>query len=1022
MYIRLCQSLSFAIYFASALSHLGDESVRTDDYSDESGDRASQHPEQPSTLAYPWASAEVFNISVNGQSLWNGSGATPVRSEDTRDLNVNETPLLPSVPEWPNRSVYVPRPPLHRVASPPRPHQFLSVREADTGLNQSNSAASRHGRQKGTEAPQNPTNLGQQLVFSLDMQPRPARSRRLSSQQKEINAKRRSHGWQTCERHKRLKKFCPCNVPAVELEKLAQASTSYASGRGSAKQDENTSAESMHAEKLRPLKRRRIGQIETISGEDQESLVTTFLKMRGPNSHDPLASLVESTTETSCLSNCSRPLRVRVSAEEHDVAPVEDYYTYSVKAQDEPQLDLSCETEGLYSNSKPSPRLTRYPGSANLLLIPHRREITREQLVNEVKGIYANLAMAENKFVEINSQKSSTTGYLGNELLQDLITLHRNLLHEHHDFFLASQHPLSNPALRHLAAQYAMPTQMWHRGIHSFMELLRHRVPDSLDHMLALEMESALPFEDTLIGSLGDLTRYRMAIEEADLRDRDVWSGVARMWYNRAADRRLDTGSISPPLAVLAHLDSEPLEPERDQRRDSTSNEDKIDHCGSAPRERVENIVTHPSAWDDNTADHAREHSTGYFDLQAHQLEYFPGAEDSGLVPEGFNDNDPGLEAGNKSVRDQRLDPEEPRPLTDDFLLTGQSYWHYPELGGDLPWFSGQPGSGQEEPQSIVGNPDEVTFNEWIEVDGYDDMDLGLVLHNEDALSPVQADTIPSNDDYLPGMDWTVQFFAVVPRPLSIGTAETLLNVIREGVLSEERGESDITRNEKRHKSQEIKACCHNNLFRTETDVDRTEKAANTVTADLVMADFARHIPKTAEPKSVIPELEIDLQSRPFCLPNDTTNHCASLDMAKRSQKNSNYGKTGTATELSGIAERLESSIKATVNVAQYPVKVVLMISTLILTSLTRLGRPIDGVSALPTALHIYGRLLAEKSRHVLQHMSSPRMSLLLLGLTFGPGSDMSSIRREWRRLIDLWTVCFYMIMQTFQGCGRLRW
>jgi hypothetical protein len=271
-------------------------------------------------------------------------------------------------------------------------------------------------------------------------------------------------------------------------------------------------------------------------------------------------------------------------------------------------------------------------------------------------------------------------------------------------------------------------------------------------------------------------------------------------------------------------------------------------------------------------------------------------------------------------------------------------------------------------------------------------------------------------------MDWTVQFFAVVHRPLPIDTTENLLNITREGVMSEERRESDITRNEKRHESQNVKACCHNNLVRTEMDVDRTEEAANTVTADLVIADFARHIPKTAEPKSVIPKPEIDLQSKPFHLLNDTTNHCASLDMAEQSNKNCNYTKVGTATKLPVIAERLESSIKATANVAQYPLKAVLMIFMLILTSLTPLGRPIDGVSALPIAMHLYGRLLAEKSRHMLQHMPSPRMSLPLLGLILEPSSGISSTRREWRQVIDLWIVCLHMVVRSFQGCGRLRW
>jgi hypothetical protein len=263
------------------------------------------------------------------------------------------------------------------------------------------------------------------------------------------------------------------------------------------------------------------------------------------------------------------------------------------------------------------------------------------------------------------------------------------------------------------------------------MELLRHRLPDSLDHMLAfvylvlaLEMEPTLSFEETWIESLGDLARYSMAIEEADLRDREVWSGVARMWYNRAADERLDTGSISPPLAVLARLDSELLESERDRRRSSTSNDDNIDHYGSTPRSGVDNIVTHPSAWDDNTAGRAQEDSTGYFDLQAYQLEHFPGAEDLGLMPEDFNDNDPGLEAGNRSVRDRLLNPGEPQPLPEDFLPRGQvyaSYWYDPELGGDFPWFCGQPGSDQEAPQSAVDNPDEIAFNGWVGVDWYDD-------------------------------------------------------------------------------------------------------------------------------------------------------------------------------------------------------------------------------------------------------------------------------------------------------------
>lgn len=70
--------------------------------------------------------------------------------------------------------------------------------------------------------------------------------------------------------------------------------------------------------------------------------------------------------------------------------------------------------------------------------------------------------------------------------------------------------------------------------------------------MMALLMESVPSFEETWIECLGDLARYRMAIEESDMRDREVWAGVARMWYDKAADKSPNVGRIQHHLAVLA--------------------------------------------------------------------------------------------------------------------------------------------------------------------------------------------------------------------------------------------------------------------------------------------------------------------------------------------------------------------------------------------------------------------------------------------------------------------------------------
>jgi hypothetical protein len=157
---------------------------------------------------------------------------------------------------------------------------------------------------------------------------------------------------------------------------------------------------------------------------------------------------------------------------------------------------------------------------------------------------------------------SDATSRLASDHWQALIALHRTLLHEHHDFFLASQHPSASPALRRLAAKYSMPARMWKHGIHSFLELLRRRLPESIDYMLAfiylayqmmaLLYETVPAFEDTWIECLGDLGRYRMAIEDENPRDRETWAGVARSWYSKAADKNPSVGRLYHHLAILA--------------------------------------------------------------------------------------------------------------------------------------------------------------------------------------------------------------------------------------------------------------------------------------------------------------------------------------------------------------------------------------------------------------------------------------------------------------------------------------
>lgn len=205
---------------------------------------------------------------------------------------------------------------------------------------------------------------------------------------------------------------------------------------------------------------------------------------------------------------------------------------------------------------------------------PETRPISHEQLVVEVKGIYQGLVMVEAKCIEVDEKQSATAGELDHskhskltdDQWQALIALHKTLLHEHHDFFLASQHPSASAALSRLAAKYSMPARMWRHGIHAFLEVLRHRLPASFDHMLAflyiaysmmaLLYETVPAFEETWIECLGDLARYRMAIENNDPRDREVWGGVARFWYNKAADKSPKTGRLLHHLGILARSES----------------------------------------------------------------------------------------------------------------------------------------------------------------------------------------------------------------------------------------------------------------------------------------------------------------------------------------------------------------------------------------------------------------------------------------------------------------------------------
>ncbi|KAK5711099.1 hypothetical protein LTR17_018556 [Elasticomyces elasticus] len=201
---------------------------------------------------------------------------------------------------------------------------------------------------------------------------------------------------------------------------------------------------------------------------------------------------------------------------------------------------------------------TQWP---DLILQPDSSPVSEVQLTTEIKGIYAGLVIVEAKCIHLDAaQASNCSTDLEMGQWQALIALHRTLLYEHHDFLMATQHPSATPALKALPTKCSMPARMWKHGIHTFLEVLRHRRPASEEYMLsfiylasqmmALLYETAPIFLDTWIECLGDLARYRMAIEE-EKESHAQWGGVAASWYIKASDRHPQIGRLYHHLAIL---------------------------------------------------------------------------------------------------------------------------------------------------------------------------------------------------------------------------------------------------------------------------------------------------------------------------------------------------------------------------------------------------------------------------------------------------------------------------------------
>lgn len=107
------------------------------------------------------------------------------------------------------------------------------------------------------------------------------------------------------------------------------------------------------------------------------------------------------------------------------------------------------------------------------------RSITLSELIKKVDDIYVEIRMIEVKCITLHSIVWDLN--LSNNNWQALIALHKQLLHEHYDFFMITDHSSANSWLRNLVANLSMSDRMWCHEIHFFLEILRNRLSESRD-------------------------------------------------------------------------------------------------------------------------------------------------------------------------------------------------------------------------------------------------------------------------------------------------------------------------------------------------------------------------------------------------------------------------------------------------------------------------------------------------------------------------------------------------------------
>lgn len=215
-----------------------------------------------------------------------------------------------------------------------------------------------------------------------------------------------------------------------------------------------------------------------------------------------------------------------------------------------------------------------------LILQTISRSISEDELKSEFNTMYTCVVNIEEKILRAHKANAARKDLLSPDHWDVYVNLHYLLLGEYYDLLMVSHHPRAPPRLHRLAVSYRIPARMWGIGIYNFLELLREnlhyaekqeaasraekrqRIAEAKDYLftfislaytrITMLYEEVPAFQDTWTECLGDLSRYRMAVEQENMTGEHTWTNMSRWWYLKFADKNPSVGRLYHHLAILA--------------------------------------------------------------------------------------------------------------------------------------------------------------------------------------------------------------------------------------------------------------------------------------------------------------------------------------------------------------------------------------------------------------------------------------------------------------------------------------